>query len=302
MHRWLFDREQRLRNGWWVLIFLAILTAFLLAMVGFQWACRKLGIPGGAWLQIVGSLALLGSTWSVLKLRKESIRSVGFDLNRRWFRDLGWGALIGMGQILLAVLAMWAFGGVRLELNPAHSLRVLASGAIIFFFAALNEETLYRGFLFQRLRDGLGVLPTQLLLALLFSMSHWGNPGMHGLTRVWAALDLGIGALVFGLAYLRTGGLALPIGLHLGWNWMQGHVLGFGVSGFKIQGWLRPVFLGKAEWLTGGSFGIEASVFAVAVDLLLLALLMSWKGTSARHICGPVIPGPGPASATTLSA
>jgi membrane protease YdiL (CAAX protease family) len=292
MNRWLFNQEQRLRNGWWILIFLAILSVFLLAMVGFQWVCRKLGIPGGAWLQVIGTLALLGSTWSVLRLRKESLRNVGFDLNSRWLREFGWGALIGMGQILLAVLAVWAFGGVRLELNPAHSIRFLCSGAIVFFFAAINEETLYRGFLFQRLRDGLGVLPTQLMLAVLFSMSHWGNPGMHGLTRFWAALDLGIGALVFGLAYLRTGSLALPIGLHLGWNWLQGNVLGFGVSGFKIQGWLRPVFLGKAEWLTGGAFGIEASVFAVLVDLLLLALLLSWRGTVATPVSGSERPSP----------
>jgi membrane protease YdiL (CAAX protease family) len=150
----------------------------------------------------------------------------------------------------------------------------------VFAFAALLEELLFRGFLFQRLVAGIGAWPTQLLLAVLFAVAHAGNPGMEGATAVWASIDIGLAAILLGLAYLRTRSLALPFGLHLGWNWAQGYLLGFGVSGFDHTGWLQPVFLDKPQWLTGGTFGPEASVFGVVVDVLMIAVLWRWKGTA----------------------
>lgn len=129
----------------------------------------------------------------------------------------------------------------------------------MFVCAALLEELLFRGFVFQRLIDGIGTGGAQALMAVLFAVGHWGNPGMEGATEFWATLDTILGALVLGFAYLRTSSLALPIGLHFGWNWAQGAVLGFDVSGFNQAGWLAPTILGKPQWLTGGAFGPEAS-------------------------------------------
>jgi hypothetical protein len=167
-----------------------------------------------------------------------------------------------------------------LELDPAGSLQTLGSGLLMFLLVAIKEETLFRGFLFQRLRDGIGLWPTQLLLALLFAGAHWMNPGMRGATLLSASLGIFVSSLVFGLAYVRSNSLALPIGIHLGWNWMQGHVMGFGVSGIQLHGWFKPMLLDKPDWLTGAAFGIEASVLGVAVDLLLLIGLLLWKGSS----------------------
>ena len=98
---------------------------------------------------------------------------------------------------------------------------------------------------------------------------------------VVATISLAVGAVLFGLAYLRTRSLALPIGLHLGWNWSQGHLLGLGVSGHDQAGWWRPVFTGQPEWLTGGAFGPEASIFSPLVSLLMIVLLWRWKGSVA---------------------
>jgi hypothetical protein len=81
---------------------------------------------------------------------------------------------------------------------------------------------------------------------------------------------------------LRTGSLALPIGLYLGWNWTQGTLLGFDVSGLAQAGWLHPHLLARPQWLTGGAFGPEASVFSVVVDLAAIALLWRWKGVAPR--------------------
>ena len=112
---------------------------------------------------------------------------------------------------------------------------------------------------------------------------------MDGATKFWASLDLALGAILLGLAYIRTRSLALPVGIHLGWNWAQGYLLGFGVSGIDQSGWFKPLFQGKAEWLTGGNFGPEASVFAVIVDLVFIALLWKWKGSRKSNATIPVL-------------
>ena len=233
------------------------------------------------WLEPLPFLFTLLATWACTRLRKEPLASVGFQLDQRWLKEIAWGTLFGGCSMLAAVAMIWAIGGVRLELDPTRNMSALAFGFYMFLFVALFEETLFRGFLFQRLRDGTGIWVAQIALALLFAAGHWGNPGMHGATMFWATIDIALAAVMLGLAYLRTRSLALSIGLHLGWNWTQGHVLGFGVSGIGQPGWFHPVFLGKAEWLTGGSFGPEASVFGVVVDLITLALLWQWKGSHA---------------------
>jgi hypothetical protein len=107
---------------------------------------------------------------------------------------------------------------------------------------------------------------------------------MEGATEFWATLDTGLGAILLGLAWLRTGSLALPIGVHFGWNWMQGSWLGFDVSGWQQSGWLQPHLLDRPQWLSGGAFGPEASVFSVLVDVLAIALLWRWKGRARRRV------------------
>ena len=73
---------------------------------------------------------------------------------------------------------------------------------------------------------------------------------MQGVTKFWASLGIALAAVLLGLAYLRTRSLALPIGIHLGWNWFQGNILGFGVSGNSQRGWVQPLFHGKAQWVS----------------------------------------------------
>jgi membrane protease YdiL (CAAX protease family) len=282
MRRVVFGLDGRLRNGWWALAFLAVLAVLLGVHVGVVRLLTWAGIPKGPWLFGLAALMVLAATWVCTRLRREPLSSVGLKLDARWARELGWGTALGAGQIALAAFMLWSLGGVRFQLDPAHGLRALATGFLVFVAVAFLEELLYRGFLFQRLRDGMGTWPAQVLLAALFALAHWGNPGMDGMVRIWATLDIAIGALVLGLAWLRTRSLALPVGIHLGWNWMQGPVLGFAVSGTgRHEGWFRPTFMGDPSWFSGGEFGLEASVFAVIVDVLLLGALLAWKGSTA---------------------
>jgi membrane protease YdiL (CAAX protease family) len=274
------DSERRLRNGWWMVVFLALVALTAIAYRPVSRGLKGLGATE-LWLEPAPFLFCLFATWAATRLRREPLSSVGFRLGPAWAKQAALGTLAGMGTLTLAVVMIWATGGVSFELDPARSVGGLLVGLYVFLFVALLEETLYRGFLFQRFVAGAGVVIAQVAMGLLFAVAHWGNPGMTGAAKIWATVDTALGAMVLGLAFLRTRSLALPIGLHLGWNWAQGSLFGFGVSGIGQAGWLRPVFHGKAEWLTGGSFGPEASAFAVVVDLASIALLWRWRGTAA---------------------
>jgi membrane protease YdiL (CAAX protease family) len=275
-----FNAEGRLRNGWWVLIFIAFVAVTRFAYKPVTHGLQSLGLPK-LWLEPAPFLFALLATWACTRLRKEPLSSVGFRLDRRWFKEIAWGTLSGIGMLLAVVGIICVIGGVRFELDPVRSAGALLTGLYFFLFTAMLEETLFRGFIFQRLLDGVGVWPAQIALATLFAAAHWGSPGMEGATEIVAFMDIFLAAVMLGLAYLRTRSLALPIGLHLGWNWTQGHVLGFGVSGYDFAGWLKPIFQGKAEWLTGGAFGPESSIFSPLVSLVVIVLLWRWKGSGA---------------------
>lgn len=281
LKRILFDRSGRLRNGWWILVFVALFILSRGLYTPVSHALQAVGVSKDG-LSPLPFLFVLLVTWACTWLRRQPLASVGLHLDRRWFGELLLGSALGMASMAVIAVLIWVAGGVSFVLDPARSVMTLAFGLYVFLFVALFEEGLFRGFLFQRLIDGIGAPVAIAATALLFALGHGDNPGMQGATRAWATGDLALGAIVFGLAYLRTGSLALPVGLHLGWNWMQGHVLGFGVSGIAQNGWLHPVFQGRPEWLSGGVFGPESSVCAVIVDLIVIAILWRWRGNRSR--------------------
>ena len=89
---------------------------------------------------------------------------------------------------------------------------------------------------------------------------------------LWSSIAIAIEAgLLLGAAYKWAGTLWLPIGIHWAWNFAQGNIFGFAVSGEKAGESLLQARIEGAGWLTGGAFGAEASVVAVMAGLLLSA-------------------------------
>jgi membrane protease YdiL (CAAX protease family) len=279
LKKFLRNDQGQLRNGWWILIFIAV---FLASQLAYH--------PVSKWLQNTGAdrsslsplpvVFVLAVTWFCMRLRRQPLPAVGLRLDAKWLRLVLYGTAFGSIQMLAVTALIYAAGGVAFSLDPAHGLPALAYGAWVFVWVAVLEELLFRGFVFQRLVEGIGATTALLLMAALFAIAHWGNPGMQGTTEFWASIDTALGGILLGLAYLRTGSLALPIGIHFGWNWIQGSLLGFDVSGLQQAGWLLPQLLDKPQWLSGGAFGPEASVFAVVVDVIAVLLLWRWKGVA----------------------
>jgi hypothetical protein len=169
----------------------------------------------------------------------------------------------------LAGVVSWRFdtGGAP---GLWHELVLLAA-------AAATEELLFRGFLFRRLLDGLGTWPAQLIIAALFVLTHSDALRVLGPLGYLAGANIFLASILFGLAYLRTRSLAMPLGLHLAANVTQGPVLGFGVSGTEGARLLTPSPSGAPDWLYGGTFGLEASVPGLVCLVALLVILRGWR-------------------------
>jgi len=276
MLHWFINDRGALRSGWKVFGFFLLLLALIVAATLGQ---RAIGRPPlvGPWLG-----AALGALASLLCVRLEgrSFLGLGFRPGWRWVLECLSGVFGGILLILATALLVRSMDGFHWERTPGIGARQLLAASWPLLGVAFNEELFARGYPFQRLVEGAGPWVGQLVLAGLFALIHWGNPGMHGATKAWATLNIGLAAILLGFCYLRTRSLALPIGLHLGWNWTQGSLLGFGVSGTtEFKGAWTPIFHGRPEWLTGGAFGLEASLPCALLCGTAILGLWRWKGS-----------------------
>ena len=162
--------------------------------------------------------------------------------------------------------------------------------------AAVTEELWMRALLLRLLWRAFGPVPAFAVAALVFGALHLANPGASAL----AGATVVAAGLMFCALYALTGRLWVPIGVHLAWNFAQGYIFGAAVSGNDLGGSIavstaRP---GAPVWLTGGTFGPEASLFAlflvsaVTVGALALARRGPAGTPQRRRHPGPQPPSP----------
>ena len=149
----------------------------------------------------------------------------------------------------------------------------MAKSLFTFLVVAVGEEVLFRGIVFRLLDQQWGTVVALILSALLFGFVHITNDN----ATVWSSVAIAVEAgLLLGAAYKWSGNLWLPIGIHWAWNFFQGPVFGFAVSGNDTSSLIKPVIEGS-EWLTGGTFGAEASIPAFVTGLIFTALFLYWS-------------------------
>jgi membrane protease YdiL (CAAX protease family) len=186
-----------------------------------------------------------------------------------WIRDLCAGTAVGIGIVGLIIGCLWALGMFAItEINsPLWLLPAIAVAAT----AAFMEELVLRGILFRIIEEYTGTWLALAATAALFGFAHLGNA--HA--TLWGALALAMsGGIVLGGAYVATRSLWLPIGIHFGVNLAEGGIFGLVVSGTPSAGVLRSTTAGPLM-MTGGTFGIEASVFTAIIGAVLGALLLT---------------------------
>ncbi|WP_203779378.1 CPBP family intramembrane glutamic endopeptidase [Actinoplanes philippinensis] len=228
-------------------------------------------LSGSAVLSLVVGFAAAAGTlllyaWTTRRIERREPADLPRPGRRR---TLARGTLAGIGLFTATVLAIAVLGGFRIDgwgsFGGMLSIFGLMAGV------ATVEEVLFRGILFRQIEERAGTRPALAVSATLFGLLHLINDP----TAIGGACAIIVAGLMAGAAYVATRALWLPIGLHLGWNFAEGGIFGVPVSGAdsSTQGLLRGVFDGPAL-LTGGTFGPEASVFAVLASLLAAICLL----------------------------
>lgn len=179
------------------------------------------------------------------------------------------GLVVGAVLFSLVVAVLWLVGSYHVTGTNPH-VDWLPAVLVAGIGAGIGEEILVRGVLFRIVEEGLGSWWALVISALFFGAAHLANPA----ATLWSSAAIAISAgILLALVYAVTRSLWACIGLHAAWNTMQGTVYGIPVSGTTAHGWLVSYRTGP-DWLSGGAFGAEASVMALALGLIMSLILL----------------------------
>jgi membrane protease YdiL (CAAX protease family) len=175
-------------------------------------------------------------------------------------RNLGLGLLIGFALfcIVVGAAALADVYNIVGAGGTSQLLRLLIAAAIL---PGFMEEVLFRGILFRWLEEFAGSWAALAVTSALFGLAHIMNPNATWFSSFTIAVEAGV---LLGGAYMLTRSLWMPIGLHAAWNFTQGFIFDVPVSGLDQEG-LVTARLSGPEILSGGAFGLEASVIALII-------------------------------------
>lgn len=210
-------------------------------------------IIGGAIVAICFAVAYAAFTRLIER------RAVAEFAARGWYLELGAGLAIG-ALLMAAVVGVMALGG-GYTIIGTRGVPAIYPAIGIAIVSGVTEEIMLRALFFRILEGWLGSWIALALSAALFGALHLGNPDASLLAG--AAITIEAGVMLAAL-FMVTRRLWAVMGLHAAWNFVQGGIFGISVSGFEMDGLLRPMIAGP-EWLTGGDFGAEASLPAVLI-------------------------------------
>jgi uncharacterized protein len=284
-------REARLRAGWRVVLFVVAsgVASMALSGPGRRFLGGLLPVVYANVVEVVVLVLLIGVLlWMAARwLDRRPFVDYGFHLSRAWWLDLGFGLALG-GFLLAGVYALaLAMGWVKVTgsfVSPPGQPFVAAilADAVLIVGIAGWEEMVFRGYLIKNLAEGLNskiigarwaTLIAILIPSVLFGWLHSSEANATTLSIV----NTMIFGVVFGAAYVLTGELALPIGLHFAWDFVQ--AFGLGRSG-DAPGLGAFVVVAEGDsaarlW-TGWPFTVEGGLLGTAALVLGLSLMAAW--------------------------
>ena len=271
--------RQRLRAGWRILGQMVIMTLIALAVAlvfNLFSLLTTMFTSYGLFVAQIGTFIAINSSIFLARrwLDRRSMVSLGLDIGRQSARDLLAGFLIAGAIMMVIYFILRAAGWLTFQgfawqrVSPLDTFLATLVMFGLFVIVGWQEELLSRGYQLQNIAEGLNIVWGVVLSSLLFALGHLSNPNM--------AAPAGVGLFLAGLflayAFLRTRRLWLPIGLHIGWNFFEGVVLGFPVSGLNLFRLIEQSVEGPVLF-TGGAFGPEAGLVllpALALGTILV--------------------------------
>ena len=273
-----------LRSGWRIGIFFLI-TAMCTTVIT-EPVVKLLKMIPGLPMEVAGTFIFYLTTtlavWLVLRfVDKRPFKSIGVTFASGWGKQLFQGFLFGSGMLTVIFVIEYSTGMVVIEfrgVNMVEGSIIFLNSILLYTFVGYGEEFLFRGYFYQTFIEGSSSLIATLTISLVFALAHSQNPNVS----LFGLINVGLAGIWFSIAYLKTKALWLPIGLHISWNFFQGFVYSYPVSGTtseRVQ--IGTAIVNGPEWLTGGTFGPEGGALATLMLIIGTFLIYRWDWVSA---------------------
>jgi len=295
--------EERVRAFWRVLIqfvfFFFLITESPPIISGF--------VASDFYFEFVVEIAFLFTAlatvyFSTKLLDKRNFKDLGLYVNSRWLKEYLVGFMLGASIFSLIFLIQLAAGWIKIEALLYNESGIAFLPAILIRFAgysavAVTEELFSRGYQLKNLAEGFNskklsesnsIVLAWVLSALIFGLLHAENPSAN----LISTFNLFLIGLFFGLTYILSGSLAIPIGLHTTWNFFQGNIFGFPVSGFEAYVSVFKTSIHTPTFVNDASFGPEAGIIIFPGLLAgIFFMVYFYKRAHFKHLINNSIVG-----------
>lgn len=175
--------------------------------------------------------------------------------------------LLGIGSLVLVCVGYVTFLSIHVNTYP------LLAGLSLMVVVAFVEELMFRGYILNNLMQSMNKWIALIISAAVFALVHCSNPDV----TVLAIVNVFLAGVFLGLNYIFTKNLWFGIFFHFAWNFLQGPILGYDVSGLKLQSLFQQAVTGPEFW-TGGPFGFEGSALCpLLLSLSIIALVYGFE-------------------------
>jgi membrane protease YdiL (CAAX protease family) len=275
--------EKPLLKGWIralliIIPFIIFFTVFQLIgyfLLGFDAGYQPLTLVETTIMQIIGTAgtALLVFIFTRY-IDRAGFKSLGFQ-SKDFMQNILSGIIIGLlltgiGFCILLLLDEISVTTVDFDISK------LLTSIVLFSFVAFNEELIMRGYILNNLLQSMNKYVALLFVSMIFSAMHIFNPNFD----LMSFFSIMLAGLLLGISYIYTKNLWFPIALHFSWNFFQGTIFGFKVSGKELYSVINqhPV---ENNILNGGDFGFEGSI--ISQIFIVIATLAIWLSVRRKH-------------------
>jgi membrane protease YdiL (CAAX protease family) len=278
------NKAGQIRSGWKILIVMVVIFAMLQASFLIFDRLVTLYIRATA----LGSQEIMAEKWSAIYdlwfiplfivqeiimiavpifmwkvIGKRSLADMGLSSIKKHEKELAMGLLLGIVSITLVFIILVSTGNAKVaSWRPVFSVDTITY-LVLFIMVGIAEEVLGRGYVMSVLRQTKSMPVIVGASGAIFSLIHMGNSGFDMLPFI----NIFLVGMLFAYMYLKSGNIWMPIGYHITWNYFQGNVYGFLVSGLETQG-IITTKLSKHNLINGGAFGPEGGLAVTAIILM----------------------------------
>ena len=232
---------------------------------------RRPGIVGYIFVEAGMLLAVLTAALISLRLERRPFADLGLSLKGH-VKGVWYGLLMAILIYSLGFGISFVLGEIEVTGFRFRPLDLLGSW-VFFLLVALFEEIMTRGYILGRLlHTNMNKFLALFISSALFAFMHIFNPGIAFLPM----LNLLLAGMLLGASYLYTRNLCFPISLHLFWNWIQGPVLGYQVSGSNFTAGMLTLRVPEENVLNGGAFGFEGSLICTVLMIVFTVMIVWW--------------------------